>query len=298
MQITQTSLNALRTGFNASFRRGLDQAQSDYLRIAFRVPSSTKESTYGWLGKFPNLREWIGERVVTVMAEHAYSIRNRDFEMTVGVDRNDIKDDNLGIYGPMFQEMGEGVAALPDQLCFGALAAGFSTPCYDGQNFFDTDHPVRDENGREASWSNTQGGSGTPWFLMDVSRALKPIIYQEREAFTFVSKDKADDDNVFMRKQYLYGVDGRCNVGYGFPQMAYASRQPLTAANYAAARAAIRGLTGDYGRPLGLGRRLLLVAPTSLEGAVMELLNAERDASGATNIWRGTADHLVTPWLG
>ena len=37
-------------------------------------------------------------------------------------------------------------------------------------------------------------------------------------------------------------------------------------------------MKGDHGRPLGLGRKLLLVVPTGLEGAALEILNAERDA--------------------
>jgi phage major head subunit gpT-like protein len=297
-QITAALLADLRTTVSAAFNRGLGQAESDWARIAFQVPSASKSNTYGWLGKFPSMREWIGERVINMMAEHAYEIVNRDFEQTIGVDRNDIKDDNLGIYGPMFQEMGEAVAALPDQLVFGALAGGFERACYDGQFFFDTDHPRLDAAGRTVSWSNMQAGAGTPWFLLDVSRSIKPIIYQLREPFTLVSKDKPDDDNVFMLKQYIYGTDGRCNVGYGFPQMAFGSKAELTPANYAVARASIRGLKGDYDRPLGLGRKLLLVVPETLEGKARALLMAERDADGATNIWKDSADMLVTSWLG
>ena len=30
------------------------------------------------------------------------------------------------------------------------------------------------------------------------------------------------DDNVFMKKTFLYGVDSRGNAGFGFWQMAYA----------------------------------------------------------------------------
>lgn len=297
MLITSTALAAIRTGFSAAFTRGLGQGESDYAQIAFKAPSTTKESTYGWLGKFPNMREWIGARVIQSMSEHSYSIVNKDFEQTIGVDRNDIEDDNLGIYGTMFEEMGLSVAALPDQLVFGALSNGFSRLCYDGQNFFDTDHPIIGEDGQIVSVSNMAAGAQTPWFLLDVSRAIKPIIYQERKPFTFVSKDKKEDDNVFYNKEFVYGTDGRCNVGYGFWQMAFGSQLELTAATYEAARAAIRGQKGDHGRPLGLGRKLLLVVPTNLEGKALEILNAERNAAGATNVWKGTADMLVTSWL-
>ncbi len=61
------------------------------------------------------------------------------------------------------------------------------------------------------------------WYLLCTRRSLKPIIYQERKKIKLVSKTADNDDNVFMRDEFLYGADGRNNVGYGFWQMAYGS---------------------------------------------------------------------------
>ncbi len=296
MIINTANLDAIRVGFSAAFKRGLGQAPAKHTRVATIIPSSTRENKYGWLGKMPNMREWIGPRAVQNLAEHDYAIKNLPFEITLGVDRDDILDDNLGVYEPLFVEMGESTAAHPEMMVWEALKAGFERECYDGQYFFDTDHPVLDENGQTVSVANTDGGSGTPWFLLCTRRSLKPIIFQNRKSAEFVAKDRPTDDNVFDRKEYVYGVDGRWNVGYGFWQMAWGSKQTLNAANYEIARAALMGMKGDYGRPLGLMPDLLVVPP-ALEGAAMEILNVERIASGATNKWRGTAEPLVVPWL-
>lgn len=296
MLINTATLNAIRVGFNASFKRGLGQAPSDMARIATIVPSTTRENKYGWLGKSPAMREWLGPRVVQSLAEHDYAITNKDFELTIGVDRNDIEDDNLGVYEPLFVEMGESTGSHPDRMVFDALKNGFTTECYDGQYFFDTDHPVLDENGEVTSVSNFGGGAGAPWFLMSTKRALKPIIYQERKKAQFVAKDKVDDDNVFNNREFVYGTDARYNVGYGFWQMAYASKQALDATNFGAAFAALEGQKGDGGNPLGIKPDLLVCAPSQREAA-LELLNAERNAAGATNVWKGTVELLVTPWL-
>ncbi len=179
---------------------------------------------------------------------------------------------------------------------FALLKAGFSTLCFDGQYFFDTDHPVLDANGAVINGVNTDGGSGTPWFLLDTTGAIKPIIFQERKAAEFVAKDNPDDDRVFMNKEFLYGVDARWNVGYGFWQMAWGSKQTLDADHYATARAAISGQKGDYGRPLGLMPNLLVVPP-SLETNGRKILNSEYASGGETNPWKGTAELLVAPWL-
>ncbi len=296
MIINSASLGAIRVGFNAAYKRGLGQAETQYTRIATRVPSSTKENKYGWLGKLPNMRQWIGERVIHGLAEHDYAIKNLPFELTISVDRDDIRDDNLGVYEPMFVEMGESVAAHPDQLCFDMLAAGFATDCYDGQSFFDTDHPVLDANGDPTTVANTDGGAGTPWYMLSTNRSLKPIIFQEREKPEFVAQDNPKDESVFRNKEYVYGTDGRWNAGFGFWQMAWGSKQTLNAANYEIARAGLQGMKGDYGRPLGIKPNLLVVPP-SLEGKALELLNSERNAAGATNVWKGTAELMVVPWL-
>jgi phage major head subunit gpT-like protein len=67
------------------------------------------------------------------------------------------------------------------------------------------------------------GGSATAWYLMDASRAIRPLIFQERKKPEFTSLIDAKDENVFLRGTYLYGVDSRCNVGFGLWQMAYGS---------------------------------------------------------------------------
>lgn len=296
MIINSATLNALRVGFSTNFQGGLAMATSMAARIATEVPSSAKTEKYGWLGKIPNVREWIGDRLVQNLSESSYAIVNKHFELTIGVDRDDIADDTLGIYAPLFQEMGQSTGGHKDLLAYALLKAGFSTLCFDGQNYFDTDHPVLDVNGNPATYANTDGGGGTPWFLLSTKRALKPIIYQTRQPWQFAALDNPNDPNVFMKREFVYGSDGRANVGFGFPQMAWGSKQTLDAAHYATGRKAIAEMKGDHGRPLGLGADLLVVPP-SLESAGRKILNSENAAGGETNEWKGTAELLVVPWL-
>ena len=296
MIINSPNLNALRVGFQASFQSGLAMAESQSNRVATTVPSSTGSEKYGWIGKIPNVREWIGPRLVQNITESDYIIKNRRWELTIGVGRTDIEDDNLGIYGPLFQEMGQSTGGHKELQIFGLLKAGFANNCYDGQFYFDTDHPVLDANGVPTTYANTDGGAGAPWFLLCTKRALKPVIFQLRKAWNFVAKDNPDDDNVFDNDEFKYGTDARYEVGYGFPQMAWGSKQALNATNYATARAAIQNMKGDYGRPLGLIPDLLVVPP-SLESNGRQILNSEYGTGGVTNEWKGTAELMVCPWL-
>jgi phage major head subunit gpT-like protein len=291
MIISQAALAAIYRSFRTIFNEAFEGVAPLFNRVAMVVPSSVREETYAWLGAFPKMREWLGDRHVKNLTLQSYSIRNRDWEATIEVDRNDIEDDGIGIYSPIVSELGRSAAVHPDELVFALLALGFSTACYDGQYFFDTDHPVAG-----ASVSNFGGGSGTAWYLLDATRSIKPLIFQSRREVAFVSKDQPTDENVFMRKKYVYGVDRRDNAGFGLWQLAYASKDTLNAANYGSARAAMMAFKDDEGKPLGISPSLLVVPP-SLEGAARDILMNERDAAGATNKWRNTAELLVVPWL-
>ena len=106
------------------------------------MPSTSESETYAWLGDIPGMREWIGEREIQNLSGSAYTIKNKDFELTVGVDRNAVEDDKIGLYNPSIQMLGESAALHPDELVYGLLANGFTEKCYDGKAFFATDHPV------------------------------------------------------------------------------------------------------------------------------------------------------------
>lgn len=296
MIINQQTLATVHTGFKASFQAGFAGAQIDYDQIVMEVRSQTSIEEYGWLGANTRFREWLGDRVIQNLALHDYSIKNKTFENTVSVPRDKIEDDQYSIYSPLMQQLGQDAKEHPSELVYALLKNGFAGKCYDGQFFFDTDHPVISANGQETSVSNFQGGSGTPWFLLDVTRVMRPIILQKRKNYNFVAKTGDKDDNVFDRNEFVWGVDARLNVGFGLWQLAYASRETLDAASFNEAYADMQSLKGDNDRPLGI-RPKLLVVPPSLRATALEVVKAERNAAGATNINRDVVDVLVTPWL-
>lgn len=297
MILNSTNLTQLHTAFNAAFMQGLPLADSQWNRVAMTVPSTTAEEEYGWLADFPIVREWLGDRQIQNLRTEGFKIRNRSFEETVGVPVPAIEDDRFGIYAPRFTMMGQSAANFPNKLVFDLLAASFATACWDGQYFIDTDHPVVDAAGAVQSVSNSGGGSGTAWFLLDLSQVIKPIIYQDRKRMDMlVIKDDPKDDRRFMKNEIVYGVDGRMNVGYGLWQLAYGSKSTLNDTNYAAARAAMQGFYGNGGVKLGI-RPTHLVVPSSLESAARAVVSVSNLSGGATNPWFGTAELVVCPWL-
>ncbi|MDH0494252.1 Mu-like prophage major head subunit gpT family protein [Comamonas aquatica] len=295
MIINHGNLAILNQAFSAAFKDGLTTAASQWSGVATLVPSTTAENKYAWLGKITKFREWLGDRQVQNLLVHDYAIKNKTFENTVAVGREEIEDDQFGVYKPVMQQMGQDAATHPDELVFNLLKDGFTKPCYDGQYFFDTDHPVG-APGSQASVSNFQGGSGAAWFLLDTSKVIKPIIYQKRREYAFISKTSLTDDNVFSRNEFVWGADGRSNVGFGLWQTAMGSKEDLDMQAYSDARAAMQSFKGDNGKPLAI-RPTELWVPPNLEQAALEVLAAERLANGSTNVMRNTAKVVVCPWL-
>ena len=300
MIVNAPNLTALTVAYSAAFRAGFGQAPKDHEPLAMSVPSMTAEQQYPWLGQFPGLREWVGERVLRGIAEHGYALRNRKFETTVEVLADAIRDDQHGVYTPLFTAAGEAAAAHPCQLVYEALRGGFWTECYDGQYFFDSDHPGPNGNvsnvGGAPVKADIESGAQVPWYLVCGDRSIRPILHQQREPYELQAMNRMDDEHVFTRDAYRYGVRGRGNAGYGLWQLAYGSVDPLNVANYETARVRVMEGVGDEGRVLGY-KPTHLIVPPSLEHEALELLKAERLANGQTNVYRGTAELVVTPWL-
>jgi phage major head subunit gpT-like protein len=297
MIINQQSLANLYTGLTAVFNAAFQETQTWYEKVAMTVPANTRIMDYKFLLDFPMVQEWIGDRQISSLEPQAYQVESKDWEATIEVDRNDIEDDQLGLYNPIISALAQEARKHPERLIADLLNDGFTTACYDGHNFFATDHPVG-----TTSTANFAGGTGSTWYLLDTSRAIKPFIFQLRRDVQLVRMDRLDDEHAFMRKKLRYGVDYRGAAAFGLWQLAYASKETLNSTNYAAARAAMMAVRNADGRPLGLKPNLLLVPP-SLEAQAREILQAQfiigdpTSGGSKTNIWQGTADLLVVPEL-
>lgn len=296
MMVNEANVELAFRGFQTVYNAAFDDTKSFRDTLAMVVNSKTSEENYGWLGQFPDLRRWLGERVIKDLQTHGFKIVNELYESTVRISRDDFEDDKLGVYQPMYKEMGRVAKQHPDRMLFALLSTGFLTPCYDGQPFFSEAHPRSGKAGDASpAIANMQSGALTPWYLLDLSRAIKPMIWQERVKYDLQAITDPTNPMVFMLNDFLFGVRARVNCGFGLWQLAFGSQLDLSAANYEAARSAMMRFSGDEGQLLGITPTHLVVPP-SLEGKARQLLTADVIANDS-NIWKGTAELIVTPYL-
>ena len=289
--VTSDFLAATYQGLRALYMETFEATTPEWNKVAMESKSDTETEDYSWIAEVPGMKEWVDERTLEALKQFSFSIKNKDWESTISVDRNTMEDNKLGQIKPRIQDMAMAAKMHPDELVFALLAAGFATNCYDGQYFFDVDHPL--ENGVQSNkitdaldatglqnaltvGRRLKGYTGRPlnivfdtlavppeleipgrkllfadrndagatnimkgimdnllvsphladtnnWFILCTKRPLKPVILQMRKRPDFLALDRPDDYNAFMKKQFLYGVDARYNVGFGLYQLAVGS---------------------------------------------------------------------------
>jgi phage major head subunit gpT-like protein len=105
----------------------------------FNGASDRATEEYGILGANSAFREWLGPRQANVIRKDLFEIRNRTYEGTLDIPEDETKRDKTGMLAARIGEFTSDVAAdhWEDLLVSLINANGL---CYDGQNFFDTDH--------------------------------------------------------------------------------------------------------------------------------------------------------------
>jgi phage major head subunit gpT-like protein len=298
MIINADALARVYTAFSAVFNNAFQATATWHEQVSMTVPATTRIMDYKFLLDFPTVREWIGDRQINSLDPKSFQVETKDYEATIEIERNDMEDEQLGLYNPIIAAMAEEAKRHPERLIADLLKNGSTSLCYDGQAFFASAHPV----GTTKAVSNFDNGGSTPWYLIDKTRAVKPFIFQMRRGVQLVRMDRPDDEHVFIHKKFRYGVDYRGAAAYGLWQMAYCSTQELNSTNYSSARTAMMSITNADGWPLGI-KPTLLIVPPALEGKAREILNSQfiigSDTAGGSksNVWQGSADLLVVPEL-
>lgn len=116
-------------------------------QIGWLNSGSTQETeTYKWLGNVPKFREWIGGRQAGKPKVESYSIRNKLWEQTLEFGIDDLRRDKTGQIMVRIGELAQAGAAFWEDLLTTLINNGNTSgyTAYDGELFFDSDHPVKE----------------------------------------------------------------------------------------------------------------------------------------------------------
>ena len=295
MDISRKNMDFLFKSFNMNFASGIERVPDSWQKFCGTIQSGTAANVYPFLEQFGGMREWIGERQLKNVSTRKIEVVNRDFEDTVIIPRNDIEDDQYGIYSTLIAQMGYNAGKIWQDLAVEAL---MSNPSWiDDTAFFSSSRvyggfPIvnnstkelsaetyaaarrsmmeyRGHNGRnlgivpnllivgpknEAAafailkdrlqlrelsagvgatdnpWNGSaellvlpelSGDSEDLWFLAAANGILKPLFVQQRKQPSLICLDSENDENVFCRKEYVYGADARGEAFLAFPHLIF-----------------------------------------------------------------------------
>ncbi len=149
------------TGFKAVFQKTYNDTGAEASLLATRIESSDLSEKYTWLGNFPQMKEWIGERDIKALTDFGYQIHNKLFEASISVPNTHIEYDKVGLYKPAVEQMAQNAKLFGAILVADVLISGNTNLCYDGKPFFATDHEVGAD-----TYSNSGSGVLNPTNLL------------------------------------------------------------------------------------------------------------------------------------
>jgi len=130
-------------GARAGFLQSLQDTPQQWNRVARMFPMSAKNIDVVDLGAAPMPKLSGAGITIQDFIEKTLQIEPKDWDITVFITHNAIKDDQTGTLENRVRSAGQQFNKHMDKLVFQALNAGDANTyglCYDGQFFFDNDH--------------------------------------------------------------------------------------------------------------------------------------------------------------
>jgi len=147
MLISTAALNSLRVGFKNDFSAGFDSVSANdewWKLVADETNSEDASEVYRVQDTLFRMREWLGPRTLNNLVEKSITLVNKEYELTYALKVTDVEDDKFGNMASGIKAMGRAARLWPNDLITLALSGAEAAVCYDGQFFFDTDHPCED----------------------------------------------------------------------------------------------------------------------------------------------------------
>lgn len=151
-----------RTGFLAALSAA---PKTDWMRVAEKFSMDAKTQTLVDLGAAPMPTQNVSRPQVQAFIEKTKDVTPVDWDITVGLSHNKLMDDQTGELERKVRSAGDNFNKHINKQVFTVLNAGDSTTyglCYDGQDFFDSDHADKG-----AAYSTSQDNEGALTLSLD-----------------------------------------------------------------------------------------------------------------------------------
>lgn len=122
------------------FQKWYDLVTNIYDKVCTTIISTKAEEVYAWLWDTPKMRKWLDEKVPKALKEYDFSVKNTDYEATIWINRNALKDEQYNQIKIRVNWLWVSAKKWYDEALTELIQSWHTSACYDWQNFFDTDH--------------------------------------------------------------------------------------------------------------------------------------------------------------
>jgi len=148
VEVSSSALTTFFTQNEVKFGQALAAVDKWQPLLSTTMPSATTQNIYAWMQRLPIMRQWIGDRVINQVSTQNITIPNLPFEQTHALLKEDVMNDNFGVFNMNLQYMAMQAGKWPDQqlanYLINSAAATAATPVngYDGVPLYSTVHPA------------------------------------------------------------------------------------------------------------------------------------------------------------
>lgn len=190
---------------------------ASYDSMTTTVKSTGPLETHVYLSSLPRLKEFKGFSEINKLVDSVYDVRNKTYRMgPVQVAKDTFSDAQMDGYLRQIRSLPENAQKDIVRMMHTHLAAGTSTACFDGSNFFANSHTVgTGDNLDTFDGAANDAATYKVIALITNNSAMKPILFQDRESLTALMTDEGTPQAEDAR-QYKYWCDTRFGLGYGY----------------------------------------------------------------------------------
>lgn len=150
MDITPDNLDIIWREARLAWQEALAQVPTWWQQIAIQSPSGSRAVDYAWMDRVPQLKKWLGPRVVNSVAAKTRRVVNAPYEETIRLSKWDIEDDQLNVFSQAVRMQAEAAKKWPDTLLAQTIREAASSQTvdgdanlgFDGLPCYSTVHPI------------------------------------------------------------------------------------------------------------------------------------------------------------
>lgn len=211
-----------------AYYKGLTDTDISWVsKISNFFDSNQPSETYKYLGQSPAMRQWLGGRGAKGLGVNGTTISNTLYEASIEIDGEDWRRDKTGQTLVRVSDLGKRTVTHWASLLSTLILNGPSTACYDGKNFFATNHVEGDNQTSQSNLKTVtistlpvataaQGTTTAPGI-----QTMQLAILQGLQAIYGFLDDRSEPMNedamefvVMVPASFWYAAQGACNIPF------------------------------------------------------------------------------------